>query len=103
MLIDRRDLLCAVRSMRRDPAMTFVVVLTLAIGIGLNAGIFTLLNFLCLQPPVKNDPSSFVQIYPRYDGWFTGADQFSSFTIKDYEAIRTQAHSLAEVAAWHSD
>lgn len=102
MLIDRRDLLYAVRSMRRDPVMTFVVVLTLAIGIGLNAGIFTFLNFLCLQPPVKNDPSSFVQIYPRYDGWFTGADQFSSFTIKDYEAISTQAHSLAEVAAWQS-
>jgi hypothetical protein len=44
MLIDRQDVLYAVRSARRTPLLTFVVVLALSVGIGLNAGVFTILN-----------------------------------------------------------
>jgi hypothetical protein len=66
MLIDRQDVLYAIRSARRTPLLTVVVVLALSIGIGLNAGVFAILNFLFLNPPTKKDPASFVQIYPRY-------------------------------------
>ena len=68
MLIDRQDVLYAIRSARRTPLLTVVVVLALSIGIGLNAGVFAILNFLFLNPPTKKDPASFVQIYPRYQG-----------------------------------
>ena len=100
MFIDRQDVLYAIRSARRSPLLTFVVVLALSVGIGLNAGVFTILNSLFLEPPTKKDPSSFVQIYPRYQGWYIGRPQDSSFNAEDYDAIRAQAHSLADVAAW---
>lgn len=100
MLIDRQDILFAIRSARRTPLLTAVAIVALSVGIGLNAGIFAILNALFLEPPTRQDPASFVQIYPRYEGWFTGAAQNSSFNADDYEAIRSHARSLADAAAW---
>jgi predicted permease len=102
MLIDRQDVLYAIRSARRTPLLTFVTVLALSVGIGLNAGVFAILNFLFLNPPTKKDPASFVQIYPRYQGWSFGPATDSSFNAEDYEAIQAQARSLADVAAWQT-
>lgn len=100
MWIDRQDLLYTIRSARRAPLLTVVAILALTLGIGLNAGVFTLLNAIFLNPPTDHDPASFVQLYPRYEGWFTGAAQYSQFTTEDYEAIRGQTRSLGDVAAW---
>lgn len=68
MMIDRQDVLYAVRSVQRTPLLTFLVVLALSIGIGLNAGVFTILDNrmfarLGFDPntfavdPVRTDPS----------------------------------------------
>jgi hypothetical protein len=73
MWIERRDLLYTIRSARRAPLLSIIAVVALSLGIGLNAGVFTLLNALFLNLPTQTDPSRFVQIYPRYEGWFTGA------------------------------
>jgi len=100
MWIDRQDLLYTIRSARRVPLLTAVAILALSLGIGLNAGVFTLLNVLFLNSPVLHDPSSFVQLYPRYEGWFTGAGQYSTFSTEDYEAIHAQSNALADSAAW---
>jgi putative ABC transport system permease protein len=100
MWIDRQDLLYTIRSARRAPLLSIIAVVALSLGIGLNAGVFTLLNALFLSPPSQKDPSHFVQVYPKYEGWFTGAGQYSSFTTEDYEAVRAQAKTLEEVAAW---
>jgi putative ABC transport system permease protein len=102
MLFNRQDFLHAIRSARRTPVLTCVVVLALAVGIGLNAGVFTILNFMLLEPPTDKNPSTFVQIYPRYEGWPTGAGQLSSFTTADFKAISSQAHAFEDVAAWAS-
>jgi predicted permease len=100
MWINRQDLLYSLRSARRAPLLSLVAVIALTLGIGLNAGVFTLLNALLLAPPTGRDPASFVQAYPRYEGWFTGSAQYSTFTSEDYEAIRSQSHGLQDVAAW---
>jgi hypothetical protein len=102
MFIDRQDVLYAIRSARRTPLLTFVTVLALSVGIGLNAGVFAILNFVFLNPPTKKDPGSFVQIYPRYQGWSTGPATDSSFNAEDYDAIQSQSRSLADVAAWQA-
>jgi|HubBroStandDraft_4_1064222.scaffolds.fasta_scaffold14825_2 putative ABC transport system permease protein len=102
MFIDRQDVLYAIRSARRTPLLTFVTVLALSVGIGLNAGVFAILNFLFLNPPTKKDPASFVQIYPRYQDWYIGPAGNSSFNAEDYEAIRAQSRSLTDVAAWQT-
>ncbi|HEV2133598.1 MAG TPA: ABC transporter permease [Terracidiphilus sp.] len=100
MWIRWQDLLYALRSARRAPLLSTVAILALATGIGLNAGVFTLLNSLFLQPPTLKDPASFVQVYPRYTGWSTRANQYSFFTSEDYDAIRSRSRALEDVAAW---
>ena len=74
MWIDRQDLLYAIRSGRREPLLSILAVVALSLGIGLNAGMFTLLNAMFLNAPTQTNPSSFVRIYPRYEGWFTEPD-----------------------------
>lgn len=100
MLIIRHDLFYALKSARRAPLLSTVAILALATGIGLNAGVFTLLNALFLQPPTLKDQARFVQVYPRYRGWFMRADQYSSFTTEDYDAIRSRSRAFEDVAAW---
>ena len=100
MWIDRQDLLYTMRSARRAPLMTFVAIAALTLGMGLNAGVFTVVNTMFFDSPVQKDPATFVQMYPKYEGWFTGAGQFSAFTTEDYEALRSQSHTLSEIAAW---
>lgn len=99
MLADRQDLLYALRSTRRTPLLTAIVVLALSVGIGLNAGVFSILNTLILQPPTRTDPATFAQVVPRYQGWSSGAAQFSTFNDQDFDAIRAQSRVLSAVAA----
>jgi predicted permease len=93
-----QDFLYAFRSARRSPLLSIVAIAALSLGIGLNAGVFTLLNAMFLTPPTQKDPGSFVQIYPHYEGWSQGVDR--SFTTEDYDALRGRSTALEEVAAW---
>jgi predicted permease len=100
MWIDRQDLLYTIRSALRAPLLTLVAIAALTLGIGLNTGVFTLVNASFLNSPVQRDPATFVELYPKYEGWFTGAAQYSDFTTEDYDALRSDSHALSEVAAW---
>ena len=95
-----QDLVYSIRSARRAPLLSIIAVAALSLGIGVNAGVFTLLNALFLNPPTQRDPSRFVEVYPRYEGWFTGAGQYSSFTTEDYDAVRAHAATFEDAAAW---
>jgi predicted permease len=95
-----QDFRRALHSARRAPLLSTVAVLALALGIGLNTGVFAIVNAMFLRVPTRVDPASFVQICPRYTGWFTGSDKNASFTTEDFDAIRSRSHTLREVAAW---
>jgi hypothetical protein len=95
-----QDFRRALRSTRRAPLLSTVAVLALALGIGLNTGVFTIVNAMFFRVPTRADPASFVQMCPRYAGWFTGADQTPNFTTEDFDAIRSRSHTLSEVSAW---
>lgn len=95
-----QDFRRALRSARRAPLLSSVAVLALALGIGLNTGVFAIVNAMFLRVPTRVDPASFVQICPRYTGWFAGSDKNASFTTEDFDAIRSRSQTLREVAAW---
>jgi len=69
-----RDLKLAARSLGHAKGLTVSVVLTLALGIGANAAMFTLLRGILLRPLVNRDESSLIYIRQTVDGknsWFS--------------------------------
>jgi predicted permease len=58
----RQDVRYALRGMRRQPAFTAVVLATLALGIGANVSIFTIVNGVMLRPLPFDTPERIVQI-----------------------------------------
>jgi len=91
-----RDLRYALRILARHPTFSAVTVLTLALGIGANTAIFTLVNAVLLRPLPYADADRLVML------WATDAGSGSrevSISYPDFEAWRTGTRSFEQVAA----
>jgi hypothetical protein len=58
-----RDLRYAFRMLAKNPGATAVVVLSLALGIGADSTIFSLVNALLFRPPAVSDPGRLADIW----------------------------------------
>jgi putative ABC transport system permease protein len=67
------DIKYGVRSLRKTPGFTLVVVLTLALGIGANGAIFSVFNGLILRPLPYPEPDRLLRIFWQFDGGENGS------------------------------
>ncbi|MGC2625933.1 MAG: ABC transporter permease [Candidatus Udaeobacter sp.] len=96
------DLKFALRQLRKSPGFTLVAVLTLALGIGLNTAIFSLINDLFLRGLPFQEPSRVVHLYggdksrdfvdigvsaPRYQHWRDGQTLFDGLAAENFFAF----------------
>jgi predicted permease len=99
-----RDLRYAVRTMRKSPLFVLFVVLTLALGIGANTTVFTVVNTLILNPLPVSDSSGLGAV-----GGANGKDSgksgvplpMSYADLKDYQARNGVFRSLASYTSPH--
>src|SRR5216684_1432471 len=91
-----RDVRFAVRSLGRTKGLAFTVVLTLALGIGANAAIFSLVRGVLLRPLVNRDEDRLVYIEQRAPGISPGGIPFSVPEIQDLRASVKTISSLGE-------
>jgi putative ABC transport system permease protein len=89
-----QELRFAVRALRRAPGFTMVAVLTLAIGLGANTAIFTVVNATLLRPLPYDHPESIVQISDRHN---EEAHNLAGAAFRD---LRDQNHVFSAVAAY---
>src|SRR6266576_1240156 len=88
------DLKFDFRQLLKNPGFTAVAVLTLALGIGANTAIFTVVNALLLRSlPVRN-PEDLVQVVTR-----SGSSEANSFSYPLYKILRDDGRSLSGLFA----
>ena len=91
-----RDLKFAIRSLSRSKGLAITVVLTLALGIGANAAIFSLVRGVLLRPLVNSDEESLIYIQQSAPGLGPGEVPFSVPEIQDLRAGVKTLRSFGE-------
>jgi len=97
------DILYALRQMRKSPGFTLVAVITLALGIGANAAIFTLLHAILLRPLPVKDPSALYRLGSHdVNCCVIGGlqDEWDIFSYPLYQQIRKETPEFVELAAF---
>ncbi|MEZ0332723.1 MAG: ABC transporter permease [Gemmatimonadales bacterium] len=89
-----RDLRYSIRSLRRSPGFALAAVATLAIGIGANTAVFSLVNGVLLNPLPFESPERLVMVWGRHTT--IGRETAS---LPDYLDWKRQSKSFADMAA----
>jgi len=95
----RQDLVSALRHLRKNPGYTLVTVLTLALGIGANTAIFSVVNGVVLKPLPYPNPSRLVYITSQFPG--LGFDQFW-VSAPEFIEFRERNQSFQDVGAYRA-
>jgi predicted permease len=96
-----QDLRSGARLLRKSPSFTLVAVLSLALGIGANTAIFTIINAVFLHPLPVQEPSQLVELF-THDTKTIQTDptfQLTGSSLPNYEDFRDQNTVFSGLAA----
>jgi predicted permease len=101
-----QDVRFALRQLRKAPGFTITAIVTLALGIGANAAIFTLVNAVLLKSLPVTDPKTLVRVGDRDDCCVNGGvpdqNNYSLFASELYEHLRDNTPEFEQLAAMQS-
>jgi predicted permease len=92
------DLRYGIRALRKNAGFSAIAILALAIGIGANTAIFSVVNGVLLQPLAYPDSARLVNIYEKSPDFSLG-----SVAYPNYLDWRRESHSFSDMGAYRSD
>ena len=95
----RRDVGYALRQMRKSPGFAAVVIATLALGIGANTAVFSIVDAVMLRPLPYAQPQRLVEVRSSEAGDYDGSD----VSYPDFFDWRAQNHSFNHLVSYHDD
>jgi putative ABC transport system permease protein len=90
-----QDLRFALRTLRKNPGFTVLTILTLALGIGANTAIFSIVDSVLLRSLAYRDAD---QLVVMFNVPLKRQDALSSISYRDFKACREQNHVFSELA-----
>jgi macrolide transport system ATP-binding/permease protein len=91
------DLQYALRQLRRSPGFTIVSLLTLALGIGANTAVYSIIQSVLLHPLPYHDPNRLMLLADKQD------PQEGGVLYKDYQTWTKHTSSFTGIAAYYRD
>ena len=94
-----RDVRYALRQLKKAPAFTAVVIVTLALGIGANTTVFSIVDAVLLRPLPYAHPQQLVEVWSREGGEITGG----AISYPDFFDWRAQNHSFSHLVSFQEN
>jgi predicted permease len=90
----------ALRGVRRNPAFAALTVLTLAMGIGATAAVFSVVNGVLLKPLPFHEPENLVGVWHSAQGW--GVSRWMPQSAATYFTYREESRVFEDVGIWNN-
>jgi putative ABC transport system permease protein len=97
-----QDIYYAARSLRRTPAVSITIILTLALGLGVNAAMFSLLDVIFLRPPAGVAQPDAVRRVWAERVFRNGSQFWGGYDYSEYKAIADAVDGKADVTFYRA-